>query len=362
VPFTALFLRARGFGVGEIGGTLAAMSLAGFLSGPWWGLAADRRLGHERALTLIAGGAVPLALLVWALPGGLPLAVACVALWAWKAPQTGIADAVALGRLGGRRAGYGSIRLWLSGGFAVMTIVWGALLQVGGAGLAPLAYASMLAVVALFSTRLMRSGRAEQREAEEPAGRADVRARRSLIALAVFLGSLFLLQAGYFAAQNFFALRIVDLGGGALLVGVGNALQAGVEVPVMAWTSARSNRRSPIALFAIGCVLWMVVFAGWAVLASVEGAVLVNILGGVAFALTAVSTVVIVDELVPLRLRATGQTLARAIGGGLAPVVGLAAGGLLYGAAGSGPMFAVTAASAGLAAVAASVVLIRAHR
>ena len=339
------------------------MSLAGFLSGPWWGFAADRRLGHERALTLISGGAVPLALLVWALPGGLPLAAACVAMWAWKAPQTGIADAVALDRLGGRRAGYGSIRLWLSVGFAVMTIVWGALLQVGGAGLAPLAYASMLALVALVSTRLTHVRNAARSEEEEDsAAPAGDRARRSTTALAIFLGSLFLLQAGYIAAENFFALRIVDLGGGALLVGVGNALQAGVEVPVMAWTSARSNRRSPIAQFAAGCALWMVVFGGWAVLGSVEGAVLINILGGVAFALTAVSAVVIVDELVPLRLRATGQTLARAVGGGLAPIVGLTAGGLLYGSAGSGAMFAVTAASAGLAAAAASVVLIRARQ
>jgi PPP family 3-phenylpropionic acid transporter len=323
------------------------MALAGFVSGPVGGLTADRRLGHERALTLIAGGAAPLALLCFLMPAKLPIAAACVLLWAWKSPQLGIADSVALARLGGRRAGYGSIRLWLSGGFAVCAVAWGAVLQETGARAAPLVYASMLAVVALMSTRLTRGRDVRVAEQEAPA-----RSRpRSGVPLAAFLASLFLLQTGFWAAQNFFALRVVDLGGGAFLVGLGNALQAAVEVPVMAHTSRRSSRRRPLELFVAGCVCWAVVFAGWALLSTAFGAVAVNLLGGVAFALTAVSTVVIVDELVPLRFRATGQTLSRAVGGGLAPVVGNVGGGLVYGTLGSGPMFALTALCAGVAAV-----------
>jgi hypothetical protein len=121
----------------------------------------------------------------------------------------------------------------------------------------------------------------------------------------------------------------------------------------MATTGRRRRGSRAHAYFIAGCVCWAGVFAGWALFSSTAGAVAVNVLGGVAFALTAVSTVVIVDELVPLRLRATGQTLSRAVGGGLAPVVGNVAGGLVYGAAGPGPMFGLTAACAGVAAVTA---------
>jgi PPP family 3-phenylpropionic acid transporter len=311
-----------------------------------WGLSADRRLGHRRTLTLIAGGAAPLALLLFFVPAKLPVAATCVLLWAWKSPLLGIADALALASLGGRRAGYGSIRLWLSVGFAVFAVIWGAVLQQAGARVAPLVYGSMLTVVALTSTRLTRTRARTVVESE-----ARPRSRpRSLVPLAAFLTSLFLLQTGFWGAQNFFALRVVDLGGGALLVGLGNALQAAVEVPVMASTS-RSRRDRPHVLFVAGCVCWAAVFAGWALLTTAVGAVAVNLLGGVAFALTAVSTVVIVDGLVPVRFRATGQTLSRAVGGGLAPVVGNVAGGLVYGALGAGPMFALTAACAGVAAV-----------
>src|SRR5690349_24303409 len=125
----------------------------------------------------------------------------------------------------------------------------------------------------------------------------------------------------------------------------------------MAATSRPSRRDRSHAFFVGGCVCWAAVFAGWALLSSAAGAVAVNVLGGVAFALTAISTVVIVDELVPVRFRATGQTLSRAVGGGLAPVVGNVAGGLVYGAVGPGPMFGLTAACAGVAAVAAVAVL-----
>ncbi len=356
-PFSALFLSARGFSAGEIGGVLAAMALAGFLSGPGWGLAADRWLGHRRTLTLIAGGAAPLALLCFLAPGKPAVAVSCIALWAWKAPQSGIADAIALTWLRERRGRYGSVRLWLSFGFAVFAVVWGALFQVCGARYVPLVYAAMLAIVAVSSTGLTRLGPVVP-VPPSPSAIGSPR-RRSLLTLAAFLVSLFLLQAAYFAAENFFALRIVQLGGGALLVGVGNALQAGVEVPVMAWMSRRSNRLRSIDQFAVGCVIWMAVFGGWALASNAAVATVINLLAGVGFAFTAVATVVIVDELVPLRFRATGQTAARAVGGGLAPVAGLVAGGALYGAVGPGAMFAATAALAGLAAVAATVALLR---
>ena len=357
-PFSALFLLSRGLTPQEIGLTLALMALASFASAPTWGFIADRRLGHARALTIIAGGAIPLAVLVYLMPGRVPLMAACVALWAWKSPQSSIADAIALGRLGGRRGAYGSVRLWLSGGFATFVIVWGALLREAGTGVAPLAYAGMLTVVAAVSMRLTGPGSPRPRGGEARTG-SPLRAPRALGALAAFLVSLFLLQAAYFAAENFFALRIVGLGGGALLIGIGNSLQAYVEVPVMAWTSRASRRRRPIEFFAAGCLTWMVVFVFWAFSGSALAATLINLLAGVAFAFTAVGTVVIVDDFVPPRFRATGQAAARGVGSGLAPVVGLISGGLLYGGLGPEPMYIVTAASAAAAAVIAALAVAR---
>ncbi len=169
----------------------------------------------------------------------------------------------------------------------------------------------MLALLAGVSSRLTRVGTGRGARGEATA-LPPPPVRRSLLALAVFLSAVFLLQAGFFAAQSFFALRIVDLGGGLVLVGVGRALQAAVEVPVMAWTSRRSNPLRPVQQFALGCLLGSPSSAAGPSSTSAASATMVNVVGGLAFALTSVSAVVIVDELVPLRYRATGQTLARA--------------------------------------------------
>jgi MFS family permease len=78
-----------------------------------------------------------------------------------------------------------------------------------------------------------------------------------------------------------------------------------------------------------------------------------RILAGFGFGLTSVGAVVIADELVPERFRATAQASSKAVTAGLAPVAGSLGGGLIYGAFGAPVMFAVAAVSTALSAAVA---------
>ncbi len=289
LPFMALLLAERGFTPAGIGLVLSLMSLAAFVASPLWGYTADRWRGAERTLQMGASATVASAALFPVATGRLLLAVLSVALWVARAPLAPLMDAIALSRLGeAHRSAYGGVRLWMSIGWSVAVIGWGALLT-AGIELVPVLYGSTILLVALW----VRFG----------------------------------------------------LGGGVLLIGVAASLQAVTEVPTMALSGRLAKRADHRGLFAAGCAIHLAVFIAWSLLSSPLLISLVELVIGVGFALTYVGTVVIADDLVPKPLRATGQGLAKAGAFGLAPVVGTLGGGLLHGLLGPGPLFLAAAAA-----------------
>jgi MFS family permease len=69
-----------------------------------------------------------------------------------------------------------------------------------------------------------------------------------------------------------------------------------------------------------------------------------RLVSGVGFGLAYVGSVLMVDDLVPPHLRATGQAAAKAVAFGLAPILGSLGGGLVYGYFGPAPFFLAAAA------------------
>ena len=352
VPFIPLILHERGFGFADIGLVLAAMSLAAFASGPLWAYAADLRFGHE--VTLAASMAVTgaVSVLVYLAHERALLAVAVVALWAFRAPNASLADAIALDRLGGDRRGeYGRVRLWTSIGWAVAVLLWGAIIAASTYGAAALLYPVALAAVLAWTVfGLGRGASASHRRAVRPlrARRAEIRRAKPLL---VFLVAVLLAQTAFVAGFNFSSLRISGLGGGALLVALAASLQAVAEVPVMASMTRLRRVFAARHFYVLGCGVYAIVLLFWATTKDPVAVAVARLVLGVAFALTYVGSVVVVDELVSPHLRATGQVAAKSVAFGLAPVIGALGGGLVYSRLGPPAMFvgaAIFAAAAGI--------------
>jgi MFS family permease len=118
----------------------------------------------------------------------------------------------------------------------------------------------------------------------------------------------------------------------------------------MAWIGRLSNVLSHRAIYVVGCAIYFCVFAAWGVLDDPVAIALLKLVLGVGFALTYVGAVVIVDDLVPERLRATGQSLSKAVSFALAPILGTLGGGWLYDQFGPSTMFVAATVSAAIAA------------
>jgi PPP family 3-phenylpropionic acid transporter len=349
VPFLPLLLRDRGLNAQAIGAVLALLAAVGFAAGPLWAFLADRVLGRERTFALCLAGTAAAALALGFTDATASLAIAGSITWLFRAPAMPLADALALDRLGpGRRDAYGSVRFWLSATFAVGAIVWGVVIQHFGIDVMAFGYACLVGVNAVLVAVVFR-GRWPRPQLKAPRGER-VGSLGSAPSVLLFLLALFLIFTPYTAGYSFAAVQIAALGGGALFVGLAAGLQAAAEVPSMIATSRYAHRMRPAHVFAAGAAFYLLVYAIWAVVSDPLVLAATRTIAGLGFGLTYVGSVVIADELVPERLRATGQAAAKAVSSGLSPVVGSIGGGLIFGSLGAVPFF-VTAAILTAAAV-----------
>jgi PPP family 3-phenylpropionic acid transporter len=358
LPFIVLYLFDRGFDAPAIGVVLAASALASLVTSPAWAYIADRALGAERTVVVAAAAAAAAGLGLAAVHGTFAVAVGTVVLWVARSPFTSLLDANALQRLGGAgRSGYARIRLWMSAGYAVAAVLSGAVFQAASLQLLPFLYAPLVLLSGAWVWFALKpAARTAGERAPSPlTGAASI--RRVPLALIGFLISALLVGTAFAATANFVTLRINVLGGGALLIGAAAAFQALTEIPTMAYTPVLTRYLSHRVLYVMGCAIYVAVFVAWAFVSDALATALIRLVMGVGFALAYVASVQIADDLAPAHLRATAQALVKAVGFGLAPIVGALGGGLIYGAIGSRAMFLVAAVITVVAGVVALVAL-----
>ena len=309
---------------------------------PLWGALSDRRRGSP--LVLLAATVTALAGTgLLALGADRLLVIAGASLvGAGMGGLAPILDARALETAGANRSGYGPLRAWGSVSYIVAALGTGALVESFG----PRVQFGVLAV-ALVGTGLVGLS------LKPPAGRSSLgtstRPMRDAgrlfgpSGLGLFLLGAFLVWLGMAAVLNFTPLRFEELGAGASIIGLGGALAAAVEVPLMLrfpWLAARFGSRRLLVAGALFIAARSVVAALATTPEMLLGA---SVFGGVGFALFFVAGVTYVSEHVPRDLAATAQGIFQGFGNSLGNVVAAAAGGSIAAYAGLDGLFFVAA-------------------
>jgi MFS transporter, PPP family, 3-phenylpropionic acid transporter len=331
VPFLTLVLRERGLSPDDIGIVLAVLSLSGVLAAPFWSHTADTRLGSVHTLQLACAAASVAGLALIATGSQLlVIAAVCAVLGAAQAPYTALTDSLALSLLGPERVlEYGSFRLWQSVGWGVGCVAIGAVLTATDVELALPLYAGGVAIYAVYVARFGRRRPGGARRNGSRLGSVG-EAIRTVDHLPLYLLGVFTFATSTHAAGDFVPLRIVTGGGDALLVGVAAGVSAFVEIPFMRSSGTLTARFGLRAVFTAGAAVYAAASLAWSILPGPLAVTVVRIAIGVGFALTYVSMVQMTAQLVPERLRNTGQALLQICTWGLAPMVGDAVGGVVY--------------------------------
>ena len=335
--YLPVYYRDLGLGLATIGLLSAFSAGIQLVAAPAWGLLVDRysrsRAGLPAAAIVAAVGASLLALS----SGSTTLLIAVAVLALGVAGIGPILDARTLELLGDRASRYGEVRAVGSLVFVVVTLAVGSLLDHAGSRALFVVYVPTLLGTALAGLGLPRSG-----TRHGPAARRGVRAVIGTRGMAAFLGGTLLTWTLISAVNAFYSIQIVALGGSTQLVGLGWAIGAAVEVPVM-WGHRRLTARiGGRAVLLLGATA----YAGRAALAAAfpdaERLVAIAPLEGLGYGLLFPASVGFVAARAPAGLAATAQgVLSGTLG--LAVIAGSALGGFVAGATTIGTLFAVSA-------------------
>ena len=352
VPYLTLYYRALGFQLGEIGGLLALASLVGLVAAPAWGSLSDRRHGSPSILVAASGTALAGTALLALGPDiagarGLAVPIGAALLGCGIAGTLPIIDARALETAGAARSGYGPLRAWGSLGYVISALVTGAIVEATGPRSLLAVQAACLAATGLIGLTLRPPSTPRSRRYGSPfrdAGRLF-----GPRGLGVFVLGSFLAWLGMSLVLSFTALRFDELHAGATLIGLGGAIAAGIEVPLMLSFPRLAARFGPNRLLIAGAIFLMLRSVVAAIATSPGLLLAASVFAGLGYALFLVAGVVYVSTHVPRELAATAQGIFQGVGSSLSQVTAAALGGAVAGVAGIQGLF-MLAAGLGVAA------------
>lgn len=239
-PFVSLFYHRNGLSGTQIGLLGALGAGAGLLAAPFWGARSDRAARPVRVLQVGLVVTAAIILVLGRQSQFLPIALLVTLYFLASSGLLPLADLLAAHIASqANDAGYGSVRLWGSLGWTLVTAVAGRLIELFGLYLAFAGNALGYLLAALTLRWLPRAAIHLPEAASTPAaGRPGLRqaipafARsRRLAGLAIALGLYWLLTNNNLF--QFEPIYMVQLGASETLVGLANALNAAVELPAM---------------------------------------------------------------------------------------------------------------------------------
>lgn len=335
LPFITLYLQRGGWSGTYIGLFNGITPLIAILSQPLWGLAGDAA-GDARRLFVILMAVCGGGTLLFALP---PVSFVFFLLAVWlgltQAPLNPILDSLAVSSLGPERSRLGQARLWGSVSFAAISLVVGLLFQQTPRIIFPL-YALLGLLTAAAASRLpQRAAAATTRTRFNLAGLRQVLSRKFL----ALMGCIFLLQLGHLTVLGFLSVTMIQKGATSAHVGYAWSFTALVEIPVFLSTRKFLARFGPVRLLSVGGIVTALRIFVFTAAESPWAMVAAQAIDGLAFPLTLVSIILLVDSLVPDQFKTTGQTIFAVAGSALPRFVGGTVGGQLFDLLGHSTLF-----------------------
>ena len=324
-PYLPVFYRDIGLGLEQIGILTAIQAAIQLLLAPVWGGLADRFPHTRLTLPLAAAIATVGAMILFRADDFPNVLVGSLILYAGISGIAPTLDARTLETLGTeRRSRYGEVRAFGSLAFVLATLAVGFVLDAEGARSLFWVYIPFLiATVAVTATIPRRGGATQSVNLMRGAGEFLAGA-----GVALFLIGFTVVWASLSAANAFYSIQVVALGGSAGLVGIAWAVGAAIEVPLMYAFPRIGARVGTERLVVIGALA----FALRALLASIivdpVALVLIAPLEGVGFACVFVGGVTVLAARAPAGLQGTAQGLF-AGASGLATIIGSVAGGAI---------------------------------
>ncbi|HSD85506.1 MAG TPA: MFS transporter, partial [Anaerolineae bacterium] len=305
-PFINLFYTRQGLSGTEIGLLSTLASLVALIAAPWWGRRSDVTAQPRRLLQfgLLATSLCMLVLSQQTIFAWMAVIVALDALLSVNVAP--LSDVVALAVTKQGRAGYGSVRLWGSLGWAVAALLGGWLIEQTGlfTMFAGYALTGLVSIALLARLQLPRWGQHPDRT-DAPAAahswRATFTALRRDRTLLGLTGALSILWFALNVVRQFEPVFLDQLGAGETIIGLASTIGAAVELPAMLWVDRLGRHFSSGNLLRLSFLLYIAVALSVVIAPTIPVILFSHVIDGVAYSFFAVALVLFISEVAPQR-------------------------------------------------------------
>ncbi|MHB8133547.1 MAG: MFS transporter [Anaerolineaceae bacterium] len=341
IPFIYLYFERLGLSGVQIG-TLAALPvLISASTSLFWSGTADALHWHQKILR-ISLFLSPIAVFLLSRVTTMALLILMIVVFAlFSSPIVPLLDSLALKTAVKNDRSYGDLRLWGSIGWAISTVLIGWLIE--RLGIHWLFYGYIVFMTFGLITSFFQPHQHSVPKSSIWSGIKDLLSNKTYI---LFLLSVFLLVVSSNGVLTFLSIFMDSIGTKEGLIGLGWALSAVSEVPVMMLSGRVIRKIGSKGLLMIAFIMYAI---RWMLLSFIHTpfwALTIQLLHGPSFASFLVGSVTFIQERTPAGLNTTALTIFNPVIFGLGSIVGSLLGGYLLDQVGMSVLFQVFSAIA----------------
>ncbi len=322
LSYLPLYFHERGLNTKEIGFILAAGPLVSIFAQPFWGIVADRINSIRRTILMLTLCSTVLCVGVFMAKGFYPTFFLMALLMFFFTSIMPLNDSMNVKISVYHKVSFSSLRAWGSVGFAVASLGLGYLLIMIELSQLIYVYVFFMALIFFFSYQTF-----------EPIQKGNKFERKDIYVLLkngkfiMFLVFVLIVSIPHQLNLNLLTIYLSTLGASKQIIGLSWMTAAGMEGLVFLAFGKILERYKPLPiLIAASCLYslrWFLYFS----IPSPEIIVIMQILQAFTFTLLLSASVRYMAEIIPAKLRATGQALFSAVFAGIAGVIGNFGGG-----------------------------------
>ena len=341
-PYVAMYFIRKDLTNLQAGSLVALVSFVGFVAQPIWGIISDK-YNVTRLLVTISCWTTSVIVLTYTLTDKFEYLIIIVTLFSiMRSPLHANVAALALHHLDlkGVREEYGKFRMWGSIGFIIATIISGGFFFEDNLTTAIYVFSGCLILLGFISLKLPDRGISSTVQ-----WRDSIALITNSQLLRIFLLGIICVGITLGIADQYLVVYLDEINASAWIVGLTVAITAFPEIPIMSYAEKFIRKWGLRITYVVGLSALPIRWLLNMLVTDPNIALPIQALHGIAMsALLAVGTI-FVDNILPKRLRASGQALYLSSLYGLGPSIGLFLGGLLMSNGSTKPLWALSLVS-----------------
>lgn len=325
VSFLPIYFQHKGFSSSQIGWFLAIGPFVGLIAQPLWGYASDKYKTVKKVLFTCLVGFLLSVIWIFQIDSFIWIVTAGIFFFFFFSPVHPLADNLAKKQSQIHSVTFGSIRMWGSIGFAVVSLLSGFLLSEFGIGFLVIPI-TVFTVITCYLALLLSDTKASTKKVNYK----DIGVFFKDPTLLVFFFLMALVLLTHRTSDSFISLYLYELGGNEMLVGWIWFIGVSSEALLFFLSAKWFRSSSPILYLIIASFLYCIRWVLTAFAQDPTMLLMIQVLHGICFAIVFLGALEYLYNVIPEELQATGHMVFVGIAFGITGIIGSSIGGIIF--------------------------------